>query len=81
MVSILPFLGRDFLGNQPVSPGGAVSWVRTPGILAGLPTGAVVGGRITFRKVFSLIRRVGLHLSLYNCFSAIPFAWRELVSG
>ena len=81
MISILLFLGRDSLGDQPISPGGAVSWVWTPGILAGLPTEAVVGGRFAFRKVFTLIRRVCLHLSLHNCFSAIPFAWRELVSG
>ena len=43
MTSILLFLGRDSLGDQPVSPGGAVSWVWTPGILAGLPTKAVIG--------------------------------------
>ena len=50
MISIPLFLGRDFPGDWPISPGGALNWDWTPGILAGLPTGAVAGGRIAFRK-------------------------------
>ena len=54
------FLGRDFPGDQPISPGGVVSWVWTPGILAGLPTEAVMGREVNLQEGFLFSYQAGL---------------------